>query len=110
MINQHTVLAFDCGDSIQIHTETRTLTGVVYQCDQYDPVLTCRGPEPGEQILFVVTPTNNRYRVQYRYYDEYDHTDTKLDRYGRTPTGGYAWLRTCAHVQTIDHLTGGDQE
>jgi hypothetical protein len=110
MIDHHTVLAFDCGDPIQIHSETCTLTGVVYQCEHHDPFLTCRGPEPGEHVLSVATPTNDRYRVQYRYYDEYDHTETKLDRYGRTPTGRYAWVRTCAHVEGLNDPTSGDQE
>ncbi len=43
-------------DMIQIHTKTCTLTGVVYQCTHHDRVLTCRGPEPGEHVLYVVTP------------------------------------------------------
>ncbi|MFH5801647.1 hypothetical protein [Haladaptatus sp. CMAA 1911] len=109
MIDQHAVLAFKRGDPIQIHTGMHTLIGVVYQCDHYDPVLTCRGPEPGEHVLYVVTPTNDRYRVQYCYYEEYDHTQTNLDRYGQTPTGRYAWLRTNANVQDIDNPTDGEQ-
>ena len=109
MIDHHPIRAFDCGDPIQIHTETCTLTGVVYQHDHHDPVLTCRGPEPGEHVLYIGTPTNDRYRVQYCYYEEYDHTETNLDRYTRTPTGRYAWLRTNAHVVAIVNPTGGEQ-
>ena len=107
MIDQQTVLGLTRTDSIQIHTQNRTLTGIVYQYEHHDPQLTCRGPEPGEYLLYVATPTNDRYRLQYAYYDEYDHTEIHLDRYGRTPSGNYAWLRTHATVEEVVNPTGG---
>ncbi|RBI60723.1 hypothetical protein DMJ13_17340 [halophilic archaeon] len=99
------VLALARGDSITVDTQHRTLTGIVYRCNHHDPELTCRGPEPGEHVLYFVTPTYDRYCLQYTYYDEYDHTQQRLDRYGRTPDGQYVWLRTHAHVESITNPT-----
>ena len=109
MTDQRTVLALECTDPIQIHTQKRTLTGVVYQCEHSEPTLSCRGPEPGEHVLYVATPSNDLYRLQYRYYDAIEHTEADLDRYGRTPAGKYAWLRTYATVECIVNPTGGEQ-
>lgn len=109
MTDQQTILALGCTDPIQIHTQYRTLTGVVYQCEHSEPTLSCRGPEPGEHVLYVATLTNDLYRLQYTYYDEYEHTDSKLDRYDVTPTGRYAWLRTGARIEAITNPTGGEQ-
>lgn len=100
---------FECADPIQIRTQHRTLTGVVYQCDHCEPTLTCRGPEPGEHILYVATPCHDLYRLQYTYYDEIEHTEVKLDYYERTPSGQYSWLRTGASVEAITDPTAGDQ-
>jgi hypothetical protein len=96
-----TALAFECGDPIQITTHNRTLTGVVYRCDHSEPELTCRGPEPGEVVLYVAIPSNELYRLQYTYYDEYDHTATRLDRYELTPEGTYTWVRTHADAVRV---------
>ncbi|MFH5802183.1 hypothetical protein [Haladaptatus sp. CMAA 1911] len=109
MTDQRTVLALECTDPIQIHTRKRTLTGIVYQCEHSEPTLSCRGPEPGEHVLYVATPSNDLYRLQYSYYDEYEHTEADLDHYGRTPSGSYAWLRTYATVECIVNPTGGEQ-
>ncbi|WP_266082717.1 hypothetical protein [Haladaptatus caseinilyticus] len=109
MTDRDTVLALECADPIQIHTEQRTLTGVVYQCDHSEPELTCRGPDPGEHVLYVATPTDDCYRLQYTYYDEIEHTDAKLERYDLTPTGRYAWVRTGARIETITNPKGGEQ-
>ena len=37
MTDQRTVLALECTDPIQIHTQKRTLTGIVYQCEHSEP-------------------------------------------------------------------------
>ena len=99
------VLALAHSDSVTVETEHRTLTGVVYRCNHHEPELTLRGPEPGARVLYFVTPTYDRYRLEYTYYDEYDHTQITLDRYGRTPDSQYAWLRTHATVDTITNPT-----
>ncbi|WP_231188576.1 hypothetical protein [Haladaptatus sp. DYF46] len=109
MTDQQTVLALECTDTIQIHTKRRTLMGIVYQCEHSKPTLSCRGPEPGEHVLYVTTPSNDLYRLQYCYYDEYENTEAKLDQYGHTPSGNYAWLRTHATVECIVNPTGGEQ-
>ena len=101
-----TILSLEPTDCIQITTTNRILTGIIYQCGHREPELTCRGPEPGEHILYVVTACNDRYRLQYRYYDEIDHTETTLDRYGRTPDGRYSWLRTGVRIEAITTTTG----
>ena len=90
MTDQRIVLALERTDPIQIHTQRRTLTGIVYQCEHFEPTLSCRGPEPGEHVLYVATPSHDLYRVQYCYYDKIDHTETKLDHYERTPDGRYS--------------------
>ncbi|ODR82777.1 hypothetical protein BG842_23895 [Haladaptatus sp. W1] len=108
MTSRDTVLALECTDPIQINTEKRTLTGVIYQCDHHEPTLTCRGPEPGEHVLYVATPSNDLYRLQYSYYDEIEHTEATLDYYGRTPNGRYAWLRTGAHIECVTSPKGGE--
>ncbi|ODR80180.1 hypothetical protein BG842_02785 [Haladaptatus sp. W1] len=105
-----TILGLEPTDRIQITTTNRTLTGIVYQCDHREPEFTCRGPEPGEHILYVATPTHNLYRLQYRYYDEIDHTEIKLDHYERTPNGRYSWLRTGVRIEDIITPTTGEQE
>ncbi|WP_227355764.1 hypothetical protein [Haladaptatus salinisoli] len=109
MTDRETVLALECADPIQIHTQKRTLTGIIYQCEHREPELSCRGPEPGEHVLYVATPCHDLYRLQYSYYDELDHTEAKLDRYGRTPDGRYSWLRTGARVECITNPKGGEQ-
>ncbi|WP_435158089.1 hypothetical protein [Haladaptatus sp. DFWS20] len=109
MTDQETVLALECADPIQIHTEKRTITGVVYQCDHSEPELTCRGPEPGEHVLYVATPTHDCYRLQYSYYNEIEHTEATLERYDLTPTGRYTWLRTGACIESITNPKGGGQ-
>ncbi|WP_227376256.1 hypothetical protein [Haladaptatus halobius] len=109
MTDQPTVLELECTDPIQIHTYKRTLTGIVYQCEHSEPTLSCRGPEPGECVLYVATPTNDLYRLQYYYYDEYEHTDTKLAQYRPTPSGTYAWLCTHTTVKCIVNPTGGER-
>jgi hypothetical protein len=109
MTDQRTVLALACTDPIQIHTQKRTLTGIVYQCEHSEPGLSCRGPEPGEHVLYVATPTHDLYRLQYAYYDEIEHTKTTLEHYDLSPTGQYTWLRTGARVECITNPTGGEQ-
>ena len=104
-----TIFSLEPTDRIQITTSHSTLTGIVYQCDHREPELTCRGPEPGEQTLYVVTACNDRYRLQYRYYDEINHTETQLDRYGRTPNGRYSWLRIGVRIEDITTPTAGEQ-
>ncbi|SIR65214.1 hypothetical protein SAMN05421858_3134 [Haladaptatus litoreus] len=47
-------------------------------------ILSCYGPGPGEHVLYVTTLSNDLYYLQYSYYNEYEHTETKLDHYGRT--------------------------
>ncbi|WP_458190314.1 hypothetical protein [Haladaptatus sp. NG-WS-4] len=105
-----TILSLESTDRIQITTTNRAFTGIVYQCDHREPELACRGPEPGERTLYVVTAYNDRYRLQYCYYDTIDHTETKLDRYGWTPDGRYSWLRTGARIEDITTPTAGEQE
>jgi hypothetical protein len=109
MTDQGTVLALGRTDPIQIHTEKRTLTGIIYQCEHSEPQLSCRGPEHGEHVLYVATPSNDLYRLLYSYYDEHEHSNTELDRYGRTPSGAYAWLRTYATIECITNPAGGEQ-
>ncbi|WP_423746973.1 hypothetical protein V5735_20260 (plasmid) [Haladaptatus sp. SPP-AMP-3] len=104
------ILSLDPTDRIQITTSNCTLTGIVYQCDHREPEFTCRGPEPGEYTLYFATACNDRYRLQYRYYDEIDHTETKLDHYERTPDGRYSWLRTDVRIEAITTPTAGEQE
>lgn len=104
------VLALLQGDSITVETQYHTLTGVVYRCDHHEPGLTCRGPEPGERVLYFITASYDRYRLEYTYYDKYDHTQIHVDRYGRTPDGKYAWHRTHADVESIArHPKEGEQ-
>lgn len=88
-----TALAFESGDPIQVTTSNRTLTGIVYRRDHREPELTCRDPEPGEVVLYVAMPSNELYRLQYTYYDEYDYTQTTVDRYERASEGRYMWVR-----------------
>ncbi|WP_227380936.1 hypothetical protein [Haladaptatus halobius] len=109
MTDQQTVLALECTDSIQIHTEKRTLTGVIYQCEHCEPELTCRGPEPGEYVLYFATPTHDLYRLQYAYYNEIEHTEATLEYYDLSPNGRYTWLRTGARVECIINPSGGEQ-
>ena len=103
------VLDFERGDLIQVRTEARTLTGVVYECEHREPELSCRGPLPGERLLYIVTPCLDRYRLQYTYYDELNHTRVKADRYLRTHDSEYVWRRITTDIQTITHPTGGGQ-
>ncbi|GAA0259972.1 hypothetical protein ACFFQF_20990 [Haladaptatus pallidirubidus] len=109
MTDQDAILALACADPIQIHTQKRTLTGVVYQCDHSEPELTCRGPEPGEHVLYVATLTHDLYRLQYAYYNEIEHTKTTLEHYDLSANGRYTWLRTGAQVECITNPTGGEQ-
>ncbi|WP_227379068.1 hypothetical protein [Haladaptatus halobius] len=104
-----TVLGFECTDPIQIRTQLYTITGVVYHCDHREPELTFRGPEPGECTLFVVTDRNDRYRLQYTYYDEIDYTNVTLDQYGGISDGQYSWFRTSVSVEAITDPKVGDQ-
>ncbi|WP_266083257.1 hypothetical protein [Haladaptatus caseinilyticus] len=53
--------------SVALHIQQRTLTRVVYQCEHHELTLSCRSPELGEHVLYVATPTNDLYRVQYSY-------------------------------------------
>jgi hypothetical protein len=105
-----TILSLGPTDRIQITTRNCTLTGIIYQCDHRELEFTCRGPEPGEHVLYVATPTHDLYRLQYRYYDKIDHTEIKLDHYERTPNGRYAWLHTGARVECITNPMAGEQE
>ncbi|SIR96745.1 hypothetical protein SAMN05421858_4826 [Haladaptatus litoreus] len=109
MTDRETVLALACADPIQINTEQRTFTGVVYQCEHSEPELTCRGPEPGEHVLYVATPTHDLYRLLFAYYDEIEHTEATLEHYDLSPSGRYTWLRTGAQVECIINPTGGEQ-
>ncbi|WP_266080614.1 hypothetical protein [Haladaptatus caseinilyticus] len=109
MTDREMVLAIECADPIQIHTEQRTLTGVVYQCEHSEPELTCRGPEPGEHVLYVATPTHDLYRLLFAYYDKIEHTETTLEHYDLSPNGRYTWLRTGAQVECITNPKGGEQ-
>ncbi|WP_227357587.1 hypothetical protein [Haladaptatus salinisoli] len=103
-----TVLGFERTAPIQIRTELYTITGVIYHCDHREPALTFRGPEPGECTLFVVTAHNDRYRLQYTYYDEIDHTNISLDQYRYISDGQYSWFRTSVSVEAIIGQKEGD--
>ncbi|WP_458190051.1 hypothetical protein [Haladaptatus sp. NG-WS-4] len=82
---------------------------MVYQCDHLKSQLTCRGPEPGEHVLYVATPTHDMYRLLFAYYDKIEHTEATLDRYDLSPNGRYTRLRTGAPVECITNPTGGEQ-
>ncbi|WP_435158630.1 hypothetical protein [Haladaptatus sp. DFWS20] len=109
MTDQRTVLGLECTDPIQIHTQQRTLTGVVYQCEHSEPTLSCRGPEPGEHVLYIATPTHDLYRLLFAYYEKIEHTEATLEHYDLSPNGRYTWLRTGARVECITNPAGGEQ-
>ncbi|WP_458208942.1 hypothetical protein [Haladaptatus sp. NG-SE-30] len=106
-----TILSLEATDPIQVTTTKRTLTGVIYDHDHSDPTHTHWGPEPGHHTLLFATPSNDLYRLCCTYYDAYDHTQHRLDRYELTPNGKYAWVRTHATIETVTrpadtHTTG----
>ncbi|WP_266081649.1 hypothetical protein [Haladaptatus caseinilyticus] len=100
-LRTETILLLTRTDPIQVTTTKRTLTGVIYDHEHVDPILTHRGPEPGSHTLLFATPSNDLYRLTYTYYEAYDHTQHQLDRYELTPNGKYAWVRTHASIETV---------